>query len=146
MAIQTVIRKVGLASQEPFCMWSIPLQNSVPFLEPVQLPSHTSPKLLGISRGFRPQLLQLGHRFDVGVGGKFGRWRKNTFFSQDRVDIAGNCRHNPRVSSAALFSLNALFVLAVCVPHKARARQIILQNISCAFVSFVGMILWSICY
>src|SRR6266850_6506897 len=44
--VQTVVGKVDLTSDKPLRPRRLPLQNLVPFLEPVQFPSRASPEFL----------------------------------------------------------------------------------------------------
>ena len=80
MPIETVVRNVKCAAYEPLRVWRLPIQNLFPFLEPVQLAiSEARPKFFRIRRGFRPQILEFFHGFDVRMFGNASRWRKETF-------------------------------------------------------------------
>jgi hypothetical protein len=84
VTIETVIRDVDLATGKPLSVRRRPLQNSVPLLEPVKLAlSKTRPEGFQVRRGFRAQRLQLRHRFDVRLGGKFRPRIKDTFFVEN---------------------------------------------------------------
>src|SRR5258708_5602097 len=78
--VQTVVRNIQLATTKPLRMRCVPLQNRVPLLEPVKLLGHACPESLRVSARFGTQLLQFGHRFDMGPLGKSWRWLKDSIF------------------------------------------------------------------
>src|SRR5258708_8124172 len=81
MAIETVIGNIDPAAREPLGMRRVPLQNRVPFFEPMQLAfSQSRPEPFGISARLRAQRFQFGHRFDVRFGGDLWRGREAALF------------------------------------------------------------------
>lgn len=86
--VETVVRDIDLAANEPFSMRRLPLQNHVPLLEPVKLLLRKAPpKRLRVSARFRAQPFRLLHSLDVGLLGKSRRRRKDSIFSLEGFDV-----------------------------------------------------------
>ena len=66
MAVEAVIGEVDFAAGKPFGPGAIPLQHTVPFLEPVQVLGDASPELFGLLYGFSVKVLVFFERLDVG--------------------------------------------------------------------------------
>ena len=87
VAVEAVIGEIDLAADEPFCPRAIPLENLVPFLEPVQFAGDPRPELLGIVDGFLVEALVFLEALDVGVLAEFC-WRiELALLVQDGINI-----------------------------------------------------------
>ncbi len=80
VTIETVVRDVDLAADEPFCVRWVPLQHCVPLFEPVKFFRHARPESFGIRACLGAQRFEFSFGFDVCLGGEFGRWREDSFF------------------------------------------------------------------
>ena len=87
MPIETVVRNIDLAANEPLSMWRLPLQNRVPLFEPMQFLSHARPETFRVGAGFGAQLVQLIQRLNMGLRGKGRRWREDSIFMLQRFNV-----------------------------------------------------------
>jgi hypothetical protein len=87
--VEAVIRKIDLAADEPLRPWTIPFENFVPFLEPVQFAGDAAPKLVGIVDRFPIESLVLGEILFIILLAENGRRRETALFLQNGIDAAG---------------------------------------------------------
>src|SRR4051812_6721346 len=74
-------------------MRRLPLQHSIPFLEPMKLLCHACPELFRISQRFSANTREFLLRLDVCALREICRWRKHTLLVLQRINVS--CRHNP---------------------------------------------------
>jgi len=86
LQIQTVVRQVGLAADEPFDVGPFPVADRSPFLEPVMLFGDFRPELLGLANRSLVHGTVFVQRFDVRRRGKGLRRRESAGFTQRRAD------------------------------------------------------------
>ncbi|MDB6057603.1 MAG: hypothetical protein JWO95_1447, partial [Verrucomicrobiales bacterium] len=86
--VETVVADVGFAADEPLGVWELPLQDFAEGLEPNEfLLGDATPEFLRLLDGFVVEPFILGHRFDVGLGGKLFFGRKNAGFLEHGGDV-----------------------------------------------------------
>ena len=89
MPIQAVIGNIGLATNKPLGPGSIPLQNPVPRLKPVQFARDFAPKLLRVLYRFAVKAFVSLQAANVGARAKLRRRLKFTLFLKNRFNAAG---------------------------------------------------------
>src|SRR6266853_4332445 len=89
VAVEAVVGKIDLASDEPLGPGEIPLENLVPLLEPMQLAGDAAPELVGIVHRFFVEALVLFEALDVSLLAEFRRRREAALLLQDGIDAAG---------------------------------------------------------
>ena len=67
MSIETVVREIDLAADEPLRPGRVPFEDAVPLSKPVKLLGDASPERFGILFGFAIELLVLFEAFDVSL-------------------------------------------------------------------------------
>src|SRR5215210_2788926 len=94
MSVQTVIRDVETPPGEPFGVRRLPLQDSLPLLEPVKLLfGHPRPEIFRVGGGLRTQALILRRAY-VRRALETLRRRKDTLLVEHRFDVGRHRRHN----------------------------------------------------
>ena len=86
MNIESVVTDIGFPAFKPFCVGRIPLQNAIPFLEPVKLFSNSSPVSIRICFSGSIEFLIVCHGGNMGIECKIGRRWKFPFFRHNRAD------------------------------------------------------------
>ena len=71
--VETVMREVELAADEPFRPRDVPLENLLPWLEPVELASRCRPRRFGVAFGFGVEALVVGDALDMRLRAEVGR-------------------------------------------------------------------------
>ena len=90
VAVETVIRKIDLAADEPLCPGTIPFENLVPLFEPVQFGGNARPELVGVVDRFLVELFVLGETFDVRMLRELSGRFELALLLQDGVDVGGS--------------------------------------------------------
>jgi hypothetical protein len=85
--VQTVVREIDLAADEPLRPGAIPFENFVPLLEPVQFAGNARPEFFGLVDRFLIEMLVFIERLDVGLLGKFGRTFELALLIQNRINV-----------------------------------------------------------
>src|SRR6266478_4134443 len=65
VAVEAVVGQVDLASDEPLSPGNVPLEHTIPFLEPVEIVGDPCPELLRLLDRFLVQVLVLFERFHM---------------------------------------------------------------------------------
>src|SRR5437660_3320869 len=89
--IETVVRKIELASDEPLRPGAIPFEDFVPLLEPVQLTGDESPEFFGIINRFFVEALVLGQALDVRLLAELRGTLELALLLQNRIDVGLDC-------------------------------------------------------
>ena len=90
MAIETIVGEIELASGEPLGPRAIPLQNVVPFFEPMQFLGNTSPELFRLLYGLAVNALVLFQTFNMRLLAEvFGAFKLPPLL-QNGIDV-GRC-------------------------------------------------------
>ena len=89
MAVEAVVGEIDLASDEPFGPREIPLEDVVPFFEPVQFAGDAAPEFVGLVHRFFVEALVFLDALDVSVLAEFWRRRKAALLLQNGIDAAG---------------------------------------------------------
>ena len=79
MAINTVVRHIGLSADEPFRKWRIPLEHLRPGCEPMKIGCDFGPKTLGIFGSAPGNGIVDFRAVNVSAFRKFGAGRKDAF-------------------------------------------------------------------
>src|SRR6185312_4312896 len=85
--IKAVVGEIDLAADEPLRPGQIPLENRVPFLEPMQFACHRSPKLLRVSRSRVVDFVVLRHALDLSMLSKVRGRIELSILAKDRLNV-----------------------------------------------------------
>ena len=91
VAIEAVVGEIDFSASKPLGPGTVPLQNSVPLVEPMQLFSYASPELLRLLDRLTVDVLVIFGALDVRVLAEVFRAGKLTLFLKGRIDVA-DCR------------------------------------------------------
>src|SRR5579863_9106930 len=84
--IQTVVRKIQLAADEPLGKWQLPIQHSIPALEPAQFRGDVGPKFLGLFLGFFVDALIFSQAFNMSLLPEFLGGLEYTLLLERAID------------------------------------------------------------
>ena len=87
VAVEAVVSQIDLATDKPLGPRTIPLQNFVPFPEPVQLTGDASPEFFGFLDGFFVDALILFQALDVRLLTEFRRAFESALLLQGGIDV-----------------------------------------------------------
>src|SRR5262249_47970685 len=88
--VEAVVREIDLAAKEPLRPGTVPLEDLVPLLEPVQLGGDPSPKSLLIFDRLTVDALVVFETFDVGLAAELFRTFKLPLLLQDGIDVSND--------------------------------------------------------
>ncbi len=88
VGVETVVRDVRLAADEPAGVGLVPLQHPLERPKPVQLAGQAPPEAFDVAGRFVPHLLISGQRADAGGFGEFLWRRKKPLLLHHRVEFA----------------------------------------------------------
>jgi len=85
--IQTVVRNIQLAADEPLGKWQLPIQHSIPGLEPAEFRGYVRPKFLGLLLGFFVDALIFSQAFDMSLVPEFFGGLEYALLFERAIDI-----------------------------------------------------------
>ena len=88
VTIDTVVGKIDLAANEPLRPGTIPFENFVPILEPVQFAGDSRPEPIGLVNGFLIQAVIFGEAFHMGLLAEFWGRIELALLMQDGIDAS----------------------------------------------------------
>ncbi len=87
VAVQAVVGEIDLTADEPFGPGRFPLQNLVPFLEPVQLLGGAGPEFFRLLHRLFVESFIFGQALNLSLLRKLRRWLKRALFVESRIDV-----------------------------------------------------------
>src|SRR5579863_2722461 len=87
--VETIVREIQFAAEEPFGPRHIPFEDLRPWLEPFDFARDPAPEAFGIAVGLFVEPLVIGHASYMGFGTEFRRRIEYPVFVQSGLNISG---------------------------------------------------------
>src|SRR5215467_1754453 len=92
MAVEAVVGKIQLSAEEPFRPGVVPVENLVPFLEPVQIFGDATPEFFGLLDGLVIDALVVFEALEMRASAELFGWLELSLLLKDGVNVCSRQR------------------------------------------------------